>query len=161
MAKLSCEFEFPRNRFAHNARYMTADITTVLLEVPLPKRQVALAGLNLASDRPNSYLNIFLKVVKVKRLDEVPDKARKMIVRAELILLGGLTLDLISTAYYIAVGNDGKSYVEDFRPQLQDLLHDPAVIEFLRKLDSNMRRLGLWVTGAGGTTAGADAGGPS
>jgi len=139
---------FLRNRFAHNARYMSADIWTVLLDVPLSKRRLVLAGLKLASDRPDFFVNIVAKAAKVERVDELPDKARKMIARTSLVFHGGLILDLISTAYYAAVGKDGKFYFENFRPQLQDLLHDPAVIEFRRKLDSDMRDLGLGGTGA-------------
>jgi hypothetical protein len=134
---------FLRNRFAHNAKYMSADIWTILRDVPLPKRRLVLAGLKLASDRPDYFVNIMARAVEVERFDELPDEARKVIVRGSLVFHGGLILDLISTAYYIAVGNDGKFYFEDFRPQLQDLLHDPTVIEFLQKLRSDMGELGL------------------
>jgi len=139
---------FLRNRFAHNARYMSADIWTVLLDVPLPRRRVVQAGLKLVSDRPDFFINIVAKVFKYERFDQLPDKALNGIVRCSLLFYGGLILDLISTAYYIALGKDGKFYLEDFRPQLQDLLHDPAVIELRRNLDSDMPGLGL-----GGTPA--------
>jgi hypothetical protein len=44
-------------------------------------------------------------------------------------------LDALSLGYFIELGKDGKYYLDEFRPQLQDLLNDPAVIEFRREQD--------------------------
>jgi hypothetical protein len=149
---------FLRNRFAHKAAYMSVDIRTVLLDVPLPRRRAALVGLGLATafDRPDTLLEAVNKAMGrpaiagpcSERAREARIWLRGLYARLLMIDIAGLTLDLVSTAYYIAVGNDGASYLEDFRPQLQDLLHDPAVTQLLRQCNIDMQDFGLGGTGA-------------
>ena len=62
--------------------------------------------------------------------------------RPVIPMSAGYALEMLSLAYYVELGNDGNCYSENFRPQLQDLLNDPAVIEFQRGFTNWLRENG-------------------
>jgi hypothetical protein len=139
-----------RNRFAHNASYICADLRTVLLSIPLRRQRDMLRNLNLtlAFNKPNLLLDrlspVLLKAQpdpeKTKKLRDV---CAKVFPRIMLMTAAADALDLLSLARFIELGKDGKHYAEEFRPQLQDLLNDPAVIEFRRQHEIDMQNYGF------------------
>jgi hypothetical protein len=131
-----------RNRFAHNASYISADLHTVLGEISHEKRRNLLRHLNLttAFDNPRGMFDrlspLLLKADStVKDAKKVREACARVYPRGMIMNLATGVLDALSLGYFIELGKDGKYYLDEFRPQLQDLLNDPAVIEFRREQD--------------------------
>jgi len=118
-----------RNRFAHRAEYIVADIPTVIQGIPTHKRSSVLQSL----------------AVGIKIPGTTEDDPRNRIGREEMtrkwprymiMMSAGYALDMLSLAYYFQMGKDGEFYFEEYRSKLQDLLHDPEVIELRRKIEA-------------------------
>ena len=130
---------FVRNRFAHNAKYIYADLRTVLAEIPpyqLPRTLRSLGLTEVLSDEDrftSTFGELALGQVENASNREKFEELRRLLLRANILYNACYLLETISLAYYIQRRKDGKSYGEDFRPQLQDLLNDPAVIAIRRK----------------------------
>jgi hypothetical protein len=120
---------FLRNRFAHRARYIVSDLRTVLQEIPVHKRDAVLLSLAVAAKIPGTQEDDPRN--RPLRRKFILDKPRLTIAMS-----AAYALDLLSLVYFFHLGKDGKLYVEEFRAQLQDLLHDPRVLEFRRKIES-------------------------
>jgi hypothetical protein len=118
-----------RNRFAHRAKYIVADLGKVLQEVPSHRRSSVLQSLAVG-----------FKIPGTAEHDSRNRQCRERIMlecpRFTIHTSASYALVMLSLAYYFHLGKDGKIYVEEYRHQLQDLLHDPEVIEFRRKLKS-------------------------
>ena len=76
-----------------------------------------------------------LKAIRERWTSEFP--------RITIFASASYALELLSLAYYIQIGNDGNCYAEEFRPKLQDLLNDPAVIEYQRGFNNWLREKGM------------------
>jgi hypothetical protein len=116
-----------RNRFAHRAKYIVADIGTVVRDFPDPKRsrliQSLAVGFIITGTSQNDPRNI---APRRELFSKWP--------RITILNSAGYALEMVSIASYIRSGKSGDCYIEDFRPQLQDLLLDPVVIEMRRKI---------------------------
>jgi hypothetical protein len=125
-----------RNRFAHSARYIFADFSTVFQDIPPPKRRSLLESLAVAvMTRQANPHPLQLKSVRERWTREFP--------RITIFGSASYALELLSLAYYIQLGVDGNYYAEEFRPQLQDLLNDSNVIKFQRDFLNWFREQGL------------------
>jgi hypothetical protein len=119
---------FLRNRFAHRASYIVSDLRTVLQEIPAHRRDAVLLSLAVGVKIPDTQ-------------EDDPrnrPERRKFILdmpRFTIAMSAAYALDMLSLVYFVHLGKDGKWYAEEFRAQLQDLLHDPRVLEFRRTFD--------------------------
>jgi hypothetical protein len=119
---------FLRNRFVHRASYIVADLRTVLQEIPAKRRDATLLSLAVAVKIPDTQ-------------EDDPrnrPERRKFILdmpRFTIVMSAAYALNMLSLVYFFHLGKDGKWYAEEFRAQLQDLLHDPRVLEFRRKIE--------------------------
>ena len=124
-----------RNRFAHEAKYIAADLQTVFQEIPSRRRQALLECLGVCyfphGQNPDQ---VQVSVLRAHMTAQFP--------RPVILMSAGYALEMLSLAYYVELGNDGNCYSENFRPQLQDLLNDPAVIEFQRGFTNWLRENG-------------------
>src|SRR6266496_1060873 len=123
-----------RNLFAHNAKYICADLRTVLLSIPHAKRRSVpqRLGLSFVEHGPERGLNRSTTPCDLDEatLKSLRDNCVSLYPRYKLLMSAGNALVTLSLAYYIQLGKDGKFYAQEFRPQLQDLLNDPAVLDF-------------------------------
>jgi len=101
------------------------DLQTVLQELPGQRRQSIPENLGVCYfPRGQSPDRVQLAVLRAHKTRQFS--------RFVILVSAGHALEMLSLAYYVTRGNDGNCYAEDFRPQLQDLLNDPAVLEFQR-----------------------------
>ncbi len=124
-----------RNRFAHEAKYIVADLQTVFQEIPSRRRQSVLECLGVCYfPHGQSPDRMQLSVRRANMTRQFP--------RPVILISAGYALEMLSLAYYVKLGHDGNCYAENFQPQLQDLLNDPAVIEFQRGFSNWLRENG-------------------
>ncbi len=133
-------FNFLRNRMVHDARYITADLITVLEALPRTKREAILRSLRVPFLLP--AMDGRLEQARKERPSEVWNDWVYKWPRTWLHSTAANALATLSLAYYARPGKDGNYYEEEFRPQLQDLLHDPAVVRLRREYRKTLRDLG-------------------
>jgi hypothetical protein len=129
---------YVRNRFAHNARYIRADLGTVIDELPRHKRDSVIRDLNLQRLERTLRADLFFSTEApgMAHRDQEPRAALRRGFRTGMLLMNAMgVLGTLSLSYYIEQGKDGKLYGEDFAPQLQDLLHDPEILELRRMVE--------------------------
>src|SRR5262245_16832027 len=124
-----------RNRFAHRAKYIFANFSTVFEDMPRPKRRSLMLRLAVTITTRNPNPRQFeLEALRERWMSSFP--------RVAIFNSASHALELLSLAYYVQIGKDGNCYAEDFGPELQDLLSDPAVIEFQRGFNNWLRDAG-------------------
>jgi hypothetical protein len=116
-----------RNSFAHRAGNIVSDIRTVLNEIPAVKRDEMMQSLAVGIIIPGSA--------------EADPRNRSMRIEfmlkcpREMVFLSAIyAIQMITTAYYFHPEKYGLVYPHDYKRELQDLLHDPAVLEFNRNI---------------------------
>ena len=120
-----------RNCFAHRASYIVAAISSVINEMPAHRRDIVVQSLAVGWGIPGgNQASPENRPYRRKLMSEHP--------RFVIHFSAGFALEMLSLAYYFRLGKDGKFYGDEFRPQLQDLLNDPVVIETGRKIRSLM-----------------------